>query len=100
MPLKTRALHVLIALDAFIFVLLTLGAAYPGETISSAAWRLELQGRWQGRVFRPFIDWLFSGLQAGHCAGAYRNERTGARLPPGDPVTTTTPTTQGDDTHG
>lgn len=103
MHLKDRILHVLIAFDSFVFVLCTLGKAWPGETISSAAWRMELAGRWQGRVFRPCIDLLFRPLERdprGHCHGAYDNERAGKRLPPDESATTTTTTTQGDNHNG
>jgi hypothetical protein len=86
MSLQTRILHILVALDTFLFVAATLGSAYPGETASGAAWRLELQGRWQGRVFRPFIDGLFRWLERDHCQSAYAYERNlSARLPPDAP---------------
>lgn len=67
----TRALTILIALDVFLFALLTLGNCKRNETISSAAWSLEQSGKWQGKLFRPLIDWLFSPLERGHCQSAW-----------------------------
>lgn len=60
----------LIALDSFVLSLLTLGKAWPGETISSAAYRSELQGGYF-RHARPVIDWLFYGIEKDHCKLAY-----------------------------
>ena len=68
--MKRRILNILIAFDSLVLVLLTLGVAHPGETISSAAYRAELGGKFFGRA-RPIIDWLFSRLEAEHCKGAY-----------------------------
>lgn len=68
--MKRRILNVLIALDSFVLVLLTLGKAWPGETISSAAYRAELLGG-HFRFARPVIDWLFSPLEDEHCKSAY-----------------------------
>lgn len=79
--LGCRALNLLIALDQFLFCLCTLGASWPDETASSAAWRGELQDRWQGRLCRPVIDWLFSPIQKHHCQQAYESERGGLQLP-------------------
>lgn len=79
--LLTRLQNLLIALDQFLFCVLTLGAAYPDETASSAAWRSELQGKWQGRFFRPVIDWLFWLVQKDHCRKAYESEALGLQLP-------------------
>lgn len=61
-----RLLNILVALDQFLFCLLTLGGSNPDETMSAAAWRLEKAGRWQGRVFRPLIDAIFF-FQPKHC---------------------------------
>ena len=43
-----RVLHILICLDSLALSILTLGKAWPGETISSAAYRSEIQGGWFG----------------------------------------------------
>jgi len=69
-----RILRILIAVDILAFALLTLGGAKRDETISSAAWSLELDGKWQGKFFRPIIDWLFSPLQKDHCLQAWMIE--------------------------
>lgn len=70
-----RLLNLLVALDQFVFCVITLGDSDPDETMSAAAYRLELQGRLQGRIFRPLIDGLFFVWQKDHCAKAYRSER-------------------------
>jgi len=70
-----RILRILIAVDILAFALLTLGGAKRDETISSAAWSLELDGKWQGKFFRPIIDWLFSPLQKDHCLNAWLVEQ-------------------------
>ncbi len=80
-----RVLNVLIALDQLAYVLLTLGAGSPDETLSAAAWRTEIKGRWFGRLSRPVIDGLFFvltwGIERDHCRGAYLSERFGRHLP-------------------
>jgi hypothetical protein len=57
-------LNILLALDAFLFSLICWGNVYPGEYASSAAYRLDMQGKWQGWIFRPLIDAIFGHL---HC---------------------------------
>ena len=79
--MKQRLLNVLIALDQLAYVLLTLGAGYPDETLSAAAWRTEQSGKLGGRIFRPVIDLLFCPLEREHCRKAYESERHGAQLP-------------------
>ncbi|MCK2097653.1 hypothetical protein [Thauera aromatica] len=81
-----RLFHVLLAIDQCLFVLLTLGAAHPDETASAAAWRLEQEGRWSGRFFRPVIDWTFAHLPFGwaeedHCRSSYESEMLRKHLP-------------------
>jgi hypothetical protein len=68
--MRQRILNILVSLDCFIYVLFTLGVGWPGETISSAAYRAELHGKFF-RHARPVIDWLFSGLEKDHCRLAY-----------------------------
>jgi hypothetical protein len=70
----TRLLRILIALDILLFALLTLGSARRNETISAAAWSLEQDGKWQGRLCRPVIDWLLSWLEQDHCAVSWLAE--------------------------
>jgi hypothetical protein len=69
--MKQRILTVLVAFDVFIFALLTLGGSKRNETISAAAWSLEMDGKWQGKLFRPLIDWLMSPLESRHCLTAW-----------------------------
>lgn len=75
--MRRRILNLAVALDRLIFCILTFGDSDPDETMSGAAWRLEQQGRWQGKLFRPLIDagaWLLAG-QKEHCRKAYFAER-------------------------
>ena len=67
----TRILRILESLDMFVFMLLSLGGAWPGETISGASYRAELHGTFM-RHFRKPIDALFGLLgQTEHCKNAY-----------------------------
>jgi len=75
--MASRILRILIALDIFVFALLTLGGSKRNETISAAAWSLEMDGKWQGKLFRPIIDWLFSRLQKNHCLECWLEEKKG-----------------------
>ena len=79
--MKQRLLNVLIALDQLAYVLLTLGAGSPDETLSAAAWRTEQAGKLGGRIFRPFIDLLFCPIERDHCRKAYLAEQQGHQLP-------------------
>ena len=79
---KQRFLHIGIAIDQLAYVLLTLGAGSPDETLSAAAWRTERAGKWLGRVFRPLIDALFLPFERDHCETAYLSELRGLHLPP------------------
>lgn len=76
-----RLKNVLIALDQFLWVLLTLGNGMPDETISAALWRMESQGKWAGRIFRPMVDWLASPWEDLHCWRAWHSEQTRNQLP-------------------
>ena len=67
----TRLLEALLWLDIKVLWLLTLGRGQPGETISAAAWRMRLAGRWHGQPAVALIDWLFSPWQRNHCQNAY-----------------------------
>ena len=79
--MKQRLLHIAIALDQLIYVLVTLGAGSPDETLSAAAWRTEQAGKLGGRIFRPLIDLLFRPFEREHCRKAYEAERQGHQLP-------------------
>lgn len=79
--MKQRLLNLLIALDQLLYVLVTLGAGRPDETLSAAAWRTEQSGKLGGRIFRPLIDLLFLPMEREHCRKAYDAERFGNQLP-------------------
>lgn len=79
--MKQRALNLLIALDQLTYVLLTLGAGHPDETLSAAAWRVEKAGKPWGRIFRPVIDFIFLPMERNHCYRSYISEQRGAQLP-------------------
>lgn len=76
--MKRRILNLLIALDQFLYVLVTLGNGDPDETMSAAAWRLEQNRHWAGIIFRPFIDTLF-WFDPEHCKTSYESELIRAR---------------------
>ena len=79
--MRQRILNILIALDQLAYVLLTLGAGSPDETLSAAAWRTEQAGKLGGRIFRPVIDLIFMPIEREHCRKAYEAERLGRQLP-------------------
>ena len=64
-------LRALIWLDVQILRAVTLGKSRPGETISAAAWSLEGDGKWQGKVLVPVIDFLFRPWMTEHCRKAW-----------------------------
>ena len=72
--MRLRLIRLLTALDIFVFALLTLGGAKRNETISAASWVLEVDGKWQGKVARPVIDWLLSPLERNHCQASWMAE--------------------------
>ena len=76
--MKRRLLNLLIAVDQLLYVIITLGHGHPDETMSAAAWRLEQEGRWQGKFFRPLLDWLF-WFDPMHCMKSYESEILRAR---------------------
>ena len=75
MRLRQRILIALIALDHLILAIITLGNCKRGETISAAAWVLEQNGKLQGRIFRPVIDWLFTRIERNHCHVSWLSEK-------------------------
>ena len=79
--MKQRFLNVAIALDQLAYVLLTLGAGSPDETLSAAAWRTEKAGKLFGAVFRPLIDLLFRPFERDHCCKSYQSELNRTQLP-------------------
>jgi hypothetical protein len=70
---KQRILNLLVALDQFLFSVITLGKAMPDETASAAAWRGEQLGHALPTFFRPIIDTIFF-FDPDHCWKAYRAE--------------------------
>lgn len=79
--MKQRLLNLFTAFDQLAYVLVTLGYGYPDETLSSAAWRSEQNGRIFGRIFRPLIDALLRPIEREHCYQAYLAERRRLQLP-------------------
>ena len=77
--MRQRILTILIALDQFIYTIITLGSGAPDETMSAAAWRLETAGRLAGKIFRPVIDRIFY-MQPSHCQLAFENGITRAKF--------------------
>lgn len=66
-------LSFLLWLDIAVFKIVTLGNCRPGETISAASWSLKLDGKWQGKVAVPVIDFLARCVFDGpdHCKRAF-----------------------------
>ena len=79
--LKQRLTNVSVAINQLIGTILSLGAKYPDETMSSYSWRLESKGRIFGRFFRPLIDALLF-WDVNHCYGAWRDEKALRHMPP------------------
>jgi len=71
---KARILNIVVAADILAFALITFGRSRRNETISGAAWSLEVDGKWQGKFFRPKIDWLFSWAEKDHCQRTWLRE--------------------------
>lgn len=70
-----QILKALIWLDVKVLWLVTFGRSRPGETISAAAWSLEMDGKWQGKLLVPVIDFLFRPWMADHCRKAWLWQR-------------------------
>ena len=70
--MKVYILRVAIAVDLLAMAILN---GKRNETISSAAWSLEQDGKLAGRILRPVIDRLF-WFDPGHCEAAWKNEQT------------------------
>lgn len=78
--MKQRLLNFLIAIDQLAWVILTLGNGLPDETISAALYRMEMQGKLAGKLFRPIVDVLFF-FDDNHCMKAYNAEFMKLQLP-------------------
>lgn len=79
--LKRRALNLAIALDQFLWCVLTLGHANPDITLSAHAYMSEVHGKRWARIARPVIDWLFWPVDRNHCHNAYLAEINRRQLP-------------------
>lgn len=79
--MKRYLLQVLIAFDQF---LCTLVGGWADESLSSYAYRLDRDGKFWGRVWRPVTDWVFYVLfgEERHCFNSYLAERRRAHVPP------------------
>jgi hypothetical protein len=73
----------LIALDQFLFVILTLGWAYPDETFSAACWRWYMYGKWYGKPLVKIIDFFFLPIEKDHCKLSHLAEINNKHLPRG-----------------
>ena len=71
------AINILIAIDQLITAIL---GGWPDETLSSYAWRLEMQGK-PGGVFRKLIDKIFF-WDPNHCYNSWLAEKRRHQLPP------------------
>lgn len=78
--MKSRILNLLISIDQTAFSIITLGKADPDETMSAAAFRLEQEGKWQGKLFRPMIDRIFF-FDKFHCRASFESEINRKHLP-------------------
>ena len=68
-----RIKNFLISIDQLMWVIITLGAGNPDETISSAAYRYERMGSTLGKWARKSIDFIFF-WEPEHCRLAYESE--------------------------
>ena len=71
-------IHILIAVDQCGTALV---GGFPDESLSSYAWRMERQGKFAGKLFRPLIDSLFF-WQENHCELSMNEERMRYQFPP------------------
>jgi len=80
--LNPRTRNILIGIDQFFYVVITLDQGMPDETMSSAAWRTERDGKILGRVFRPIIDAIFRLFgEDDHCYLSYLSEKDRNHVP-------------------
>lgn len=72
----TRVRKVLIAFDQLVNAVFN---GWPDETLSSRAWRWELNGKrnWPRKVIDALFFW-----EKDHCKESYENEKKGRQLPP------------------
>lgn len=79
--MKLYFLHIVIGLNQLAATIL---GAWPDETLSAYAYRLEQQGNAWGKGWRIAIDWLARAFfkQDEHCKKAQMEERARVQLPP------------------
>ena len=79
--MKRYLINVLIGIDQLVTALV---GGWPDESLSSYAYRMHLQRKPWGRIWRPVIDWLFSWqrIPGGHCLAAYHEETLRIQFPP------------------
>ena len=82
--MKRRLLNILTSLDQFALSLLTLGWAYPDETISAFLYRLENSGKSTVNTLagygRKAVDFIASPIEKQHCFKAFKSERARKHL--------------------
>lgn len=79
--MRRRVLNIAIAFDQLVYVLITFGDGLPDETISSALWRTEQDGKRFGKIFRPVVDWVFKPIEKEHCKLSYLSELNRLQAP-------------------
>ena len=77
--MKRRILNILISLDQTVLCLITLGYTDPDMTISGIMYKWECDGKFIGKIGRPFVDFLFSLLEADHCKNSWFAESAQTR---------------------
>lgn len=70
----SRPLLVFLAWDHAVLATLTLGKCKPYEMISSAAWDLELDGKFFG-FLRPAVDFVLRPIGPNHCENSWKWQR-------------------------
>ena len=79
--LSQRVSNIAVSIDQVVGCLISLGACYPDETMSSYAYRLDVKGRFFGKLFRPMIDLVFF-WQIQHCYNSMLDEKARRQMPP------------------
>ncbi len=67
MALRVILLSILLTVALSELLSRTFGCSRPGETISSASWSLYQDGKWQGKLLVPVIDFFFQPWMTEHC---------------------------------
>ena len=71
--MRRRVINLLVSLDQFLFCVITLGNSDPDETMSSAAYRMERDGKFFGFT-RRIIDTIF-WFDPDHCKTSFEAEQ-------------------------